>query len=101
MSDDFPWEPPFAGTEAEHVLGSLDRLRTTFRWKAADLDAAGLQTRIGASTLTLGGRQRRELLGVPLRVAGAVDQPGAPGVDRLQSPQRPGDARRHAVQRCV
>jgi hypothetical protein len=43
------------GTEAEHVLGALDRLRTTFRWKAADLDAAGLQTRIGASALTLGG----------------------------------------------
>src|SRR3954447_3842039 len=55
MSDDFPWEPPFAGTEAEHVLGALDRLRTTFRWKAADLDAAGLQTRIGSSAVTLGG----------------------------------------------
>jgi len=33
----------------------LVRLRTTFRWKAADLDAAGLQTRIGASALTIGG----------------------------------------------
>ncbi|KGH46669.1 mini-circle protein [Modestobacter caceresii] len=55
MSDDTPWEPPFAGTEAEHLLGALDRLRTTFRWKAAALDAAGLQTRIGASALTLGG----------------------------------------------
>lgn len=43
------------GTEAEHLLGALDRLRTTFRWKAADLDAAGLQTRIGSSDLTLGG----------------------------------------------
>jgi hypothetical protein len=50
-----PWEPPLAGTEAEHLLGALDRLRTTFRWKADDLDAAGLQTRIGASSLTLGG----------------------------------------------
>jgi uncharacterized damage-inducible protein DinB len=37
------------------LVGALDRLRTTFRWKAADLDAAGLQTHIGASTLTLGG----------------------------------------------
>jgi hypothetical protein len=54
MTDDTPWEPPLAGTEVEHLLGALDRLRTTFRWKAADLDAAGLQTRIGASTLTLG-----------------------------------------------
>ena len=52
---DRPWEPPLAGTEVEHLTGALDRLRTTFRWKADDLDAAGLQTRIGASTLTLGG----------------------------------------------
>ncbi len=50
-----PWEPPFAGTETEHLLGSLDRLRTTFRWKADDLDAAGLRARVGASSLTLGG----------------------------------------------
>ncbi|WP_375480543.1 DinB family protein [uncultured Jatrophihabitans sp.] len=52
--DDFPWEPPLAGTEAEHLLGALDRLRTTFRFKADDLDDAGLQARIGASSLTLG-----------------------------------------------
>jgi hypothetical protein len=49
-----PWEPPLAGTEAEHLVGALDRLRTTFRWKAGHLDAAGLQTRTGASSLTLG-----------------------------------------------
>jgi hypothetical protein len=56
MTDtEFPWEPPFAGTEVEHLLGSLDRLRTTFRWKTDDLDATGLQSRVGASTLTLGG----------------------------------------------
>jgi hypothetical protein len=54
-SDEFPWEPPLAGTETEHLVGALNRLRATFRWKADDLDAAGLQTRIGASTLTLGG----------------------------------------------
>jgi hypothetical protein len=52
---DAPWEPPFAGTETEHLIGALDRLRMTFRWKAGDLDQAGLQTRIGASSLTLGG----------------------------------------------
>ena len=51
---DTPWEPPTAGTETEQLLGAVDRLRTTFRWKADDLDAAGLRTRIGASTLTLG-----------------------------------------------
>ena len=50
-----PWEPPIAGTETEHLLGALDRLRWTFRWKAGHLDAAGLQTRIGSSALTLGG----------------------------------------------
>jgi hypothetical protein len=48
------WEPPLAGTEVEHVVGSLDRLRATFRWKADGLDADGLNTRIGPSVLTLG-----------------------------------------------
>jgi hypothetical protein len=52
---DPPWEPPLAGTEAEHLLGALHRLRTTFRWKADGLDAAGLQARIGVSALTIGG----------------------------------------------
>ena len=52
---DHPWEPPVAGSEVEHLVGALERLRTTFRWKADDLDAAGLGARTGASTLTLGG----------------------------------------------
>jgi len=56
MTDsDYPWEPPLAGSEVEHLAGALNRLRTTFRWKVDDLDAAGLQTRIGPSSLTLGG----------------------------------------------
>src|SRR4051812_21848855 len=54
MTAEMPWEPPMAGSEVEHMLGALNRLRTTFRWKAADLDPAGLQTRVGASSLTLG-----------------------------------------------
>ena len=54
-STDTPWEPPLAGTEVEHLAGALDRLRATFLWKADGLDAAGLRTRIGASSLTLGG----------------------------------------------
>jgi hypothetical protein len=55
VTDEFPWwEPPLAGTEVEHLVGALERLRITFRWKADDLDAAGLQQRIGASALTLG-----------------------------------------------
>jgi hypothetical protein len=52
---EYPWEPPVAATEAEHIIGALDRMRWTFRWKADGLDAAGLSTRIGASTLTIGG----------------------------------------------
>jgi Protein of unknown function (DUF664) len=50
-----PWEPPFDGSETEHLIGALERLRATFRWKADGLDAAGLRARVGASTLTLGG----------------------------------------------
>jgi hypothetical protein len=53
-NSDTPWEPPLAGSEVDHLVGSLDRLRTTFRWKADDLDAAGLRARVGASTLTIG-----------------------------------------------
>jgi hypothetical protein len=44
-----------AGTETEHIVGALERLRTTFRWKADDLDSAGLRAPVGASALTLGG----------------------------------------------
>ena len=53
-SDETPWEPPLAGTEVEHLLGALDRLRWTFRWKADGLDEEGLRTGIESSSLTLG-----------------------------------------------
>jgi hypothetical protein len=52
---DPPWEPPLAGSEAEHLVGSLERLRATFRWKADGLDTTQLQVRLGSSALTLGG----------------------------------------------
>jgi hypothetical protein len=53
---EFPWwVPPIAGTEEEHIVGALERQRATFRWKADGLDSAGLNTKIGASVLTLGG----------------------------------------------
>ena len=52
--DPTPWEPPLAGSELDHLLGSLERLRATFRWKAGGLDAAGLDHRIASSDLTLG-----------------------------------------------
>lgn len=55
MSRDRPWEPPLAGTEAEHLIGALDRLRWTFRWKTDGLDAEGLRARIPSSSLTLAG----------------------------------------------
>ena len=55
MTQDLPpWEPPIAGTDAEQIVGSLDRMRATFRWKADDLDADGLSHRVGVSALTLG-----------------------------------------------
>jgi ABC-type xylose transport system substrate-binding protein len=53
------WEPPFAGTEAEQLLGALDRQRATFRFKTDGLDAAALAaTPIPSSALTLGGLLR-------------------------------------------
>ena len=48
------WEPPVAGSETEHLVAMLERLRATFRWKAGGLDSAGLAVSVGASALTLG-----------------------------------------------
>jgi Protein of unknown function (DUF664) len=48
-------DPPVAGTEAEHVVGSLERQRALLAWKCGGLDAAGLQATLGPSTITLGG----------------------------------------------
>lgn len=53
-SEQTPWEPPLSGSEVQHLLGSLNRLRTTFRWKTDGLDLEGLSRTVGASTLTLG-----------------------------------------------
>ena len=56
ISQNLPsWMPPIAGTEVDHLLGALDRMRATFRWKADGLDDAGLQQRIPSSDLTMGG----------------------------------------------
>jgi hypothetical protein len=56
MSDDTrSWEPPLAGTEIEHVTGSLERLRATFAWKVQGLDETGLRYRLASSTVSLGG----------------------------------------------
>lgn len=75
-----PWEPPLAADEVAHLLGALDRLRTTFRWKADDLDGAGLSQRVGASELTLGGLLKHlaacEDVTFTFRLSGS--SPGAP-----------------------
>jgi hypothetical protein len=57
MADDetgYP-EPPAVGTEAETLVGSLERQRATLAWKCAGLDAAGLHVTVGGSSVTLGG----------------------------------------------
>ncbi len=54
-TDDPPWEPPLAGTEAEHLLGALDRLRTHLPLEGRRPRRAGLRHRTGVSALTLGG----------------------------------------------
>jgi hypothetical protein len=53
---DPPWEPPLAGTDVEHLVGTLERLRATFRWKADGLDVDQLRARaVPTSELTVGG----------------------------------------------
>ena len=56
MTNDPPWEPPIAGTDVEHTIGTLERLRATFRWKADGLRVDQLRLRaVPTSDLTVGG----------------------------------------------
>lgn len=48
-------EPPLAGDEIATLLGFLEYQRATFAWKCRGLDAVGLNTTVGASSMTLGG----------------------------------------------
>lgn len=48
-------EPPLAADETATLLGFLDFQRATLAWKCAGLDAAGLNTKVAASSMTLGG----------------------------------------------
>ena len=48
-------KPPSAGDEAATLVGFLEFQRATFAWKCAGLDAAGLETKVAASSMTLGG----------------------------------------------
>ena len=106
---DRPWEPPLAGTEREHLIGALDRMRATFRWKVDGLDAAGLSLRIGASTLTLGGLLKHlalvedysstsKLSGAPLGEPWPPDS--ADSADETWSSRRPHRTARPSSTRC-
>ncbi|TDD40397.1 DinB family protein [Nonomuraea terrae] len=48
-------EPPLAAGELDTLLGFLDFQRATLEWKCAGLDAAGLDSTVGKSSMTLGG----------------------------------------------
>jgi hypothetical protein len=48
-------EPPAAGNETDTLLGSLERQRSYVAWKCGGLDSEGLQAKVGASEITLGG----------------------------------------------
>ena len=47
--------PPVAGDETATLIGSLERMRAIFAWKCGGLDSAGLSTKVGVSSMTLGG----------------------------------------------
>ncbi|MEV6010155.1 DinB family protein [Streptomyces sp. NPDC051976] len=51
-------KPPVAGDESATLVGFLEFQRTTFAWKCAGLDAAGMGARVGASSMTLGGMMK-------------------------------------------
>jgi uncharacterized damage-inducible protein DinB len=48
-------EPPLAADETATLLGFLDYQRATLAWKCAGLDEGALNTKVAASTMTLGG----------------------------------------------
>ncbi|MFM8777798.1 MAG: DinB family protein, partial [Acidimicrobiaceae bacterium] len=48
-------EPPVASDEVSTLLGFLEFLRATLEWKCRDLSSTGLQKKIAASSMTLGG----------------------------------------------
>ena len=51
-------QPPAAADEAATLLGFLEYERTTLAWKCSGLDAVGLKTTLGPSSMTLGGMLR-------------------------------------------
>ncbi|THV42526.1 DinB family protein [Glycomyces buryatensis] len=51
-------EPPVNGDELASMLGFLDYQRATFAWKCRGLDAEGFNTKVAASSMTLGGMMK-------------------------------------------
>ncbi len=83
---DPPWEPPLAGTDVDHLVGTLERLRATFRWKADGLDVEQLRARaVPTSALTVGGLLKH--LAVCEDDVFAWRLRGHPPVSRLSVPQ--------------
>lgn len=88
-------EPPAVGSEADTLVGSLERQRATLAWKCAGLDADGLRASVGVSLVTLGGLLKhlafmedinftRDLSGRPLPSPWTEIDPGIDG-DRAWS----------------
>ncbi len=48
-------EPPIASGEVDTLLGFLEFQRATLAWRTTGIDRAGLDARVGVSTMTLGG----------------------------------------------
>ena len=55
LDDQGRHQPRSAGDEAATLVGLMEFQRATFAWNTDGLDAAGLQTRVAASSMTLGG----------------------------------------------
>lgn len=77
------WEPPLAGSDVDHLVGTLERLRATFRWKADGLDVGRWQFTVDPDETAEGvyelwaaavGRSRARLQ--ELVDDGGLDQPG-------------------------
>jgi hypothetical protein len=65
-------EPPPVGSEAETLLGSLERQRATFAYKCADLTAEQMRRTIGASQLTIAGLLKHLALMEDLNFTGTL-----------------------------
>src|SRR5271154_6757344 len=83
-------EPPIDGDEAATLIGSLERQRATFAWKAGGLDAEALQVSVGASRVALGGPLKHlALVGdylCSVRLLGREPSPPCDAIDWAANP---------------